>query len=389
MGDEGRAPCARFNSVTRSAGRRRGRTPRGLDGRYDPGRCPLMRPRAADPYRSKSTVAALYFAQRGPIPADISSRMPILDQDDQLRLGDLARLHIGSDRKEMASPAQRRQIGAELRRIRQAVGLSGEEVAKELDWSQSKLSRIETGLSAVSPSDLVKLLALYHLPEEIRAELLALAGEGFGVDGAWIIRAGGPTRRQAEFSAMESRVRSIRQYALTIIPGQLQSYEYTYAIAFLGAGNPADVATRRMERQRLLAGREAPRCDIVLDARALIRWPPSPTDLKARQLDHFRERLRLPNLSVSIVPLDAQPHIVAWNQFVIYDFPSSPSSPSIVAVETQVTDLFLSAQADVARYEMVFERLYEVALPPSESIGYLEWLISNPMITYPRERRNL
>lgn len=285
----------------------------------------------------------------------------------------------------MSSPEHRKQVGAELRRIRQALGISGEEVAEALNWSQSKLSRIETGLNSISPSDLIRLLGLYRIPEEVRAELLSVAGEGSGADGAWIVRAGGPARRQAQFGVIETRVSLIRQYALTVIPGQLQSYEYAYAIASLGAGSPAEVASRRLERQRLLAGADAPTCEIVLDARALIRWPPSPAELQVRQLEHLRERLRLPNLSVKVVPLDARPHVVAWNQFVIYDF---PASPSIVAVETQVTDLFLSAEVDVARYEMVFDRVNEVALPPGESIGYLEWLINNPAIKYSRQRRD-
>src|SRR5438270_12190114 len=103
----------------------------------------------------------------------------------------------------MSSPAQRVQVGAELRRIRERLGLSGMQVGAALGWSQSKVSRIEAGRLSTTLNDLAELLALYGVPEEVRAELLTVAVADNGLPGAWIVRAGGPVRRQGEVAAIE------------------------------------------------------------------------------------------------------------------------------------------------------------------------------------------
>src|SRR4051812_7430112 len=110
----------------------------------------------------------------------------------------------------MSELAHRVQVGTELRRAREQLGLSGIQVAKDLGWSQSKVSRIEAGRLSTSLNDLSALLGYYGLSEEVRAELLSVAVAGDGLPGAWIVRAGGPPRRQREVAAIEARVRSIK-----------------------------------------------------------------------------------------------------------------------------------------------------------------------------------
>ncbi|BCJ37947.1 hypothetical protein Athai_54500 [Actinocatenispora thailandica] len=132
--------------------------------------------------------------------------------------------------------AQRARVGAELRRIRLAEGLSGEDVGAALGWSQSKVSRIETGRFGVSIPDLSALLSYYGVPEEVKAELLSTAADDAGIDGAWIVRAGGTPRRQGEVQAVETQLKRFRQHHPLLVPGQLQSEEYARENARLGAG---------------------------------------------------------------------------------------------------------------------------------------------------------
>src|SRR5689334_11316448 len=105
--------------------------------------------------------------------------------------------------------AQRLRIGAELRRIRLATGLSGEQAARALDWSQAKVSRMETGRTAFTVRDVAGLLAVYGVTDDVRAELLAATAEDVG-EGAWIVRAGGFPRRQGSIAALESVTKRIR-----------------------------------------------------------------------------------------------------------------------------------------------------------------------------------
>ncbi|MGH3805214.1 MAG: helix-turn-helix domain-containing protein [Pseudonocardiaceae bacterium] len=67
-----------------------------------------------------------------------------------------------------------RQAAAELRTLREQAGLSGAEVAKRLDMSPSKISRIETGNSGLQLEDVAALLGLYQVPTAVRDDLLDL-----------------------------------------------------------------------------------------------------------------------------------------------------------------------------------------------------------------------
>jgi transcriptional regulator with XRE-family HTH domain len=121
--------------------------------------------------------------------------------------------------------AQRLRVGAELRRLREAANLSGEQVAATLGWSQPKVSRIETGRTAFTVRDVAQLLALYGVTDDVRAELLAATAEDTG-EGAWIVRAGGWPRRQGSIASLEVVTKRIRQYQPMFVPGLLQTREY-------------------------------------------------------------------------------------------------------------------------------------------------------------------
>jgi hypothetical protein len=99
--------------------------------------------------------------------------------------------HLSTTMDAMASLDARQRVAVELRHIRKGLGLSGEAVAAALGhkWSQSKVSRIETGRISVSIPDLINLLNYYDVPQKVKVELLTLTAEEAGVDGAWIVRA--------------------------------------------------------------------------------------------------------------------------------------------------------------------------------------------------------
>jgi transcriptional regulator with XRE-family HTH domain len=273
----------------------------------------------------------------------------------------------------VTSSANRARVASELRRTREDSELSGERVAEALGWSQSKLSRIETARFGVSIPDLARLLSYYGVDEDVRAELLTAAAEDSGVAGAWIVRAGGTPRRQREVSAVESRVTRMRQYHPVVIPGQLQSPGYSRALAAAaGFADPDGIASRRVQRQRLLEDDDAPEYEVVVDERSIWRWPGPPSVIQS-QIQHLVDRAELPTVSVRVLPMGGQANAIGLSPFLIYDF-SAKTSPRTVLIETVTTDLYLSAAEDVSGYVDLFARLTDEALAPSDSIDYLRRL---------------
>ena len=269
--------------------------------------------------------------------------------------------------------AQRARVGAELRRIRLAEGLSGEEVGAALGWSQSKVSRIETGRFGVSIPDLSAVLNFYGVPEEVKAELLSTAADDAGIDGAWIVRAGGTPRRQGEVQAVETQLTRFRQHHPLLVPGQLQSEEYARENAVLGGWpDPEGIARRRMARQQLLEGRAAPEYVVVLDARALWYWPGSRKVMQG-QIEHLIGRAALPAVTLRVIPFGVERTAVAMAPFILYDF-RRETSPPVVFVESQTADMYLSDPKDVATHSELFDKLTADALDHAESINYVSSL---------------
>src|SRR4051795_4548714 len=116
-------------------------------------------------------------------------------------------MHLCIEGGHVTLSAPRLRAGAELRRIRENQGLSGVAVGAALGWSQSKVSRIETGRFGATVWELAELADFYGVPEEVRAEILTIASQDSGLPGAWVVRAGGPARRRVEVADIETRTR--------------------------------------------------------------------------------------------------------------------------------------------------------------------------------------
>ena len=81
-------------------------------------------------------------------------------------------------RRGVSPTVRRRRLGAELRRYREAAGLTIDHVAERLDCSASKISRLETGQTGASPRDVRDMLALYQVGEQELNELMKVGIEG-------------------------------------------------------------------------------------------------------------------------------------------------------------------------------------------------------------------
>jgi transcriptional regulator with XRE-family HTH domain len=269
--------------------------------------------------------------------------------------------------------AQRLRIGAELRRLREMAQLSGEYVARTLGWSQPKVSRIEAGRTAFTVKDVAGLLALYGVTDDVRAELLGATAEDTG-EGAWIVRAGGFPRRQGSIASLESVTKRIRHHQPVVLPGLLQTYEYARAVAkAAGAADPDGIAATRMRRQEMLTAKNAPKYEVVLDARALLLGV-GDADLIKSQIVALADRAEsLRRLDLRVIPLGAVTAVFSTVGFTVYDF-RAVESPSVAWIEAPTGDVYFSAPEDIERYAELFKALQGVALPPDLSVGYLRSL---------------
>ena len=132
---------------------------------------------------------------------------------------------------EYGSPAvRRRRLAAELRRLRERAGFRGEQVAEQLGWSASKVSRIELHRTGIKQRDLRQLLDLYGVQDERHREsLIALAEESSKANRLDLATASLPEEYAASVIA-EAEAQSVWTWDPLIVPGLLQTADYARAV---------------------------------------------------------------------------------------------------------------------------------------------------------------
>ena len=263
---------------------------------------------------------------------------------------------------------RRRRLAAELRRLRERAGFIGEEVARRLEWSTSKISRLERGQSGVKRTDLRRLLELYRVDPRRREELLALAEESQASGRLKAISARLPGEH-AEFLNVEAEAESVWNWEPQIVPGLLQTEDYARAV-MLGWHSmftvPPSEVERRVEARRLrqqVLQREPPlQLSVVMDESVLHRKLGEASVMRA-QLEHIVEVSRLRNIRVRVLPLKTDPPVVT-GAFTYVKFPQLHDVPlsDIVTFEHLTGTDQVENQDETFKYSVTFRALEENSL---------------------------
>jgi transcriptional regulator with XRE-family HTH domain len=257
-----------------------------------------------------------------------------------------------------------RQVAAALRELREQAGLSGAEVAKRMGMSPSKISRIETGNSGLQIEDVAALLGLYQVPASTRDELLDLVRRS--EERGWWTRQPGLPQLWRSLIDFEAKATRIQNYEALVVPGLLQTAEYTRAIIqgvapTVSEAELDNLVAARMARQTVLTRSSAPQFFAVVDEGAL-RRPVGGPGVMHRQLHHLLGVAEQPHVTVRVVPLAAGAHAGLRGPFMILEF---ADEPALVYLENHCTVLFLEEETDLAAYRVALENILQAALAPA------------------------
>jgi transcriptional regulator with XRE-family HTH domain len=264
---------------------------------------------------------------------------------------------------------RRRRLGAELRRLREEAGLTIERVAKSLECSDSKISRIENGQVGASPRDVRDMLELYEVAAQQRDALIEIAREA-RKKGWWHAYRDVPVVPAS--IGLEDTATAMRMYAALLVPGLLQTRDYASAVLrALQPGLDAEEFERwvdlRIRRQSLLDRADAPALWAILDEAAL-RRPVGGPQVMAEQLRRLAEAAERPNVTLQVLPFGAGEHAGMDGGFTIFGFSRSADS-DVVHLDNTTGDLYLENPEEIQRYNEVFEQLDTAALGADESLA--------------------
>lgn len=261
-------------------------------------------------------------------------------------------------------------LGAQLRRLREANGVSRETAGWEIRASESKISRMELGRVGFKERDVADLLTLYGVHDDgERAVLLGLARDAN--EPGWWHRYGDilPQWFQS-YLGLEAASSLIRTYEVQFVPGLLQSRDYARAVVLLGhrAASQEEVERRvnlRMARQQLLTRPDAPQLWAVVDEAAL-RRPIGGPKVMWGQINALIEATSLPNVRLQVMPFASGGHAAAGGAFSILRFPDR-DLPDVVYIEQLTSALYLDKRDDVDHYAAAMEQVCVEAEPPART----------------------
>ena len=271
--------------------------------------------------------------------------------------------------------ANRRQLGAELRRLRKAAKLDAAEAAQHLHCSMSRVSRLETGSAQAQATeeDVRMLCELYGVTDERQVEMLLGMLDEAQQRGWWesfedVLPSGLEVFFGLEIDAMAERA-----WEPLLIHGLLQTADYARTIFRSWPTNlPHDIeplVQARTERQKILTREDAPlELWLVLDEAAIRRPVGSPSVMR-EQLLHLVAMSELHTVTIQVVPLHKGGHPGLGGPFSILDF---ERGDPFVYCEGVAGNLYLEKRQDVRRFGSTFDLLRALALAPDESSALLK-----------------
>jgi transcriptional regulator with XRE-family HTH domain len=266
-------------------------------------------------------------------------------------------------------------LGAHLRRLREECDITREEAGDAIRASESKISRMELGRVGFKTRDIEDLLTLYGVTDEgERAALLGRAREAT-TQGWWRGYTDVAPNWFQQYLGLEEAATLIRTYEVQFVPGLLQTEEYARAVVRLGVGQSRsdEIARRvrlRLHRQQLLSRPHPPRLWAVVDEAAL-RRPIGGTRVMREQILALIDVMKLRNIKLQVIPLDAGGHAAAGGSFTILRF-APDELPDLVYIEQLTNALYLDRREDVDQYAEVMDRLAVEAEPPPRTIEILD-----------------
>ncbi|MBM9506914.1 transcriptional regulator [Streptomyces sp. KK5PA1] len=272
------------------------------------------------------------------------------------------------------NPVRRRQLVAELKRLREAAQMTQEEVADRLDWHHTKVFRIETGRTGPHPNDVRVMLDVYGVSDSEQREALVQLAKEARKRGWWYSYRDVLPSRYEFFIGLEQEAASIRTFELAVVPGLLQTENYARALV---RGGPLELTAEdvqrrvevRMSRQQILTTANRPQLWVILDEAAIRRTVGGP-DVMREQLEKLIDASEQARTTIQVVPYSVGAHPGTAGSFIVVGF-AEPGEIDVVYMETIGGNLSVDKTEEVQHYATAFDHLRAVALSPDDSRAML------------------
>jgi transcriptional regulator with XRE-family HTH domain len=264
---------------------------------------------------------------------------------------------------------RQRRAAAELKRLRELALLTADEVAQQIGWSASKVSRVENARIRLRPDDVERLLGLYEVGAEQRETLISLVEED-GDKKWWDAYADILSPDMLTLISFEAEASTALNYEPMVIPGLLQTKAYARRVIHMWRSitsvPPPELERRlevRLNRQRVISSTDPLKLSVIIDE-AVLRRQIDERAVMREQLHHLVDASELPNVRLQILRLSGL-HVTSAGPIMSLRI---PDFGDVVYLE-DFTDghLYIDDAAVIYQHALVFEKLSQASLDPDES----------------------
>jgi hypothetical protein len=244
-----------------------------------------------------------------------------------------------------------------------------------MDWSLSKIIRIESGAVGVSPIDARALLRLYGVTDKPRVDELVGLARSSRARRWWSSYASALPAPYTAYIGLEAETSSVLCYTPTKLPALFQTEAYAAKALRRAQSNTDDQSQVevRLARQREVLGKDDPPHITAVIDEAVVRRIASDPRTKREQLERLVSLSGEPNITIQVLPfaagVDGFP-----NPFAILEFPD-PSDDAVMYLENGLGDDVVDQPDLVGPYRHEFERLREMALSPDETQDMIKRIV--------------
>jgi transcriptional regulator with XRE-family HTH domain len=268
-----------------------------------------------------------------------------------------------------AVTARQLRFGAELRKLRERAGLNATEAAGRLGMRQSQISNLEGGRIGASPERVRALAALYACADQPYVDaLVAMTSERRGV-GWWEEYRELLPAAWLDLAELEHQALTLRDSITVHIPGLLQTPEHAreifrQAVPELPAPDIEHRVSFRMKRQAVLH-RDTPTPYQAIIHEAALRIAVGGPAIAAAQLKHLLAMSERDHVTIRAIPFSAGA-VPGSGQSFYYARGPLPALDTVQLDQSHGV-VFLDAEAQLAKYRMLLDRIDTMALPPGRS----------------------
>jgi transcriptional regulator with XRE-family HTH domain len=260
-----------------------------------------------------------------------------------------------------------RELGAEMRRLREAAGLTGRSIARKTKWDPTRVSRIESGQINIDVADLCWYLGILRVDRDVALPLIDLCRQAKGDNGFWLSQHGEWV--QDTLSSLiyhESTANASVHYEPQVVPGLLQTEGYARALigreAWRSAAEVDASVGIRLERHGTL-GRLGCRFVFYIHEHAL-HLQVSSQAVMYEQMVALTLVAAAPNVDIHVIPTSAGERSVLGEAFGLFEF--EDHNP-LVHLDLVATTLWLEDPAYLKPYRSLLNGLADIALGTEES----------------------